>query len=368
MKSKFGKLSTYLNFTDLKSRESKNQFNEWYRPYKMTQIRYVSVLTAILYILYACIDNIIVPPSVLPISTFFHLYILPISLFTISGLTFFKNLHKLTIFLLLIAPIGAALANTFILLNLKDFTFYLGEIYLIIIWTFTVSGLRLSHATISAIITSIIAIAVSYYMLPMSYELFIINFFWIFSAFSFGLLTAFILEKSNETIFLNTKRLEELATTDKLTGLYNRFKIEDSIAKEIDRVQRYKRVFSVILLDIDNFKSINDNYGHITGDTVLKEFSNILRKQIRSVDVVGRWGGEEFLILLAETRKDKAKELAEHLRDKIDNYEFIVVKNITASFGVAEYNDNDTIEKLINKSDKALYKAKNSGKNRVEVL
>lgn len=162
------------------------------------------------------------------------------------------------------------------------------------------------------------------------------------------------------------KIIEKISQKDKLTQLYNRVKIDDSIDKEIERSVRYDLSLSIIILDIDNFKKINDNFGHIIGDKTLTEFANILKTNIRKIDIVGRWGGEEFIIISQNTDINAIKILAEKLRLAIADYEFDSIKKCTASFGVTQFKDNDTYETFIDRADDALYIAKNSGKNRVE--
>ena len=183
---------------------------------------------------------------------------------------------------------------------IQDFTTYLTEDYLIIFWIFTISGLKLLHATISATITFIILFIVTYFFFSFSTELFIMHFFWLLSSFSFGFLGAFLIEKSSRTIFFNKEKLEQLAVTDNLTGLYNRTKLDEVLQHELDRSKRYKLSFGLVLLDIDYFKDVNDDYGHEVGDSVLKELSEILKKHSRTTDILIRWGGEEFVPLLYE--------------------------------------------------------------------
>jgi len=360
------RILTYINPLYLEDKKTKEQFGEWYGASKNIQIRYVTILTGILYIISSEIDRVVAPASILPVMIFFHLYLLPLTLFFISILTFKKKFCKVTCILLALAPIGAALANMFITINLKEFEIHLPEIYLIIIWTFTISGLRLSYATLSATTVFISVLIINYYLFPMGKEVLLMHIFWMFATFSFGFLTAFLLEKSNKIIFLNNKYLEEYATTDSLTGLCNRSKTEKCIEMEMEVYKRYKREFSVIMLDIDDFKSVNDTYGHHSGDIVLKEFSKILEIETRKVDIAGRWGGEEFIIVLPETDIYQAINVAENLKEKIETFEFSTVKNKTASFGVSQIEEGETVESIINRADKALYKAKNSGKNRVE--
>lgn len=160
------------------------------------------------------------------------------------------------------------------------------------------------------------------------------------------------------------KIVEEIAITDQLTKLYNRRHIEKILLQQKDIFERYATPFCIIMLDIDKFKSINDVYGHQAGDYVLKNISEILKTHARAADIVGRWGGEEFLVVLPQTTFEQALIAAEHLRAVIEEFEFDIVGNKTASFGVALYGNS--LDETIKKADDALYRAKNSGRNRVE--
>jgi len=161
------------------------------------------------------------------------------------------------------------------------------------------------------------------------------------------------------------KRVEELSITDALTGLYNRLKLDDILFIEIEKYKRYKTKFSIIILDIDDFKSVNDIYGHDIGDNVLKKVSQVLKNTIRVTDVVGRWGGEEFVVICENTDIDSAYVAAEHIRRYIENTKHDKVGKKTVSIGVAEFEDDDTLSTIFKKADEALYEAKHSGKNRV---
>lgn len=357
----------YLNPLYFEANEVKNIFNNWYSSLKIIQIRAITILTAFLYIIYSQIDIAIDPSSAKPIMTLLHLYVLPLSLFFIAGLTFWDKYYRVMILLLSIAPVVAAIGSIYIILNLNEFTIYLPELYLIIIWVFAISGLRLLYATVSALIIFLIVVFSSYYF-TFQNDFLLMHFLWLFSAFSFGLLSAFIIEKSNKLNFLNNQKLEYLATTDELTGLYNRSRIENNVTDEVERAERYKRGLSIILLDIDHFKSVNDDYGHHVGDVILSEFASVLKDGIRKVDDVGRWGGEEFLIILPETNIKEAENIAEQIRKKIENHMFTVIKHKTSSFGVSEYIQGDNSQSIINRADKALYKAKDCGRNTVQTL
>ena len=166
------------------------------------------------------------------------------------------------------------------------------------------------------------------------------------------------------------KRIEELAITDELTGLNNYRYFKESIHREIVRSSRYDLVFSLLILDIDNFKTINDTYGHPKGDEVLSCLAKIIKSSFhREIDILARYGGEEFAIILPQTTRERAYIVAEKMRREIEKGIFKqtgLPRPVTVSCGVAQYpEDGRTEDKLIKSSDTALYSAKNSGKNRI---
>ena len=164
-----------------------------------------------------------------------------------------------------------------------------------------------------------------------------------------------------------TDEIRRLSEQDYLTSLCNRRKAHEVIENEITRSRRYNSAFTVILMDIDNFKATNDAFGHNAGDKVLVEISDIIRRTIRESDNASRWGGEEFLVFCPETGIDGASSLAEKLRAGIEANEFEEVGRKTASFGIARIEHGDTVKSLISRADDALYKAKKAGKNRIVV-
>ncbi len=158
------------------------------------------------------------------------------------------------------------------------------------------------------------------------------------------------------------KELENRANFDTLTGIYARERFEFFLHQEIKEAMRYKRVFSLIMFDIDHFKEINDTYGHDVGDSVLKELTSIVNKDIRDIDTFARWGGEEFMII-THTNITQSETFAQKLRKKIESHSFAHIKTLTCSFGVSSYKDGDTAESIVKHTDEMLYKAKNSGRN-----
>jgi len=153
--------------------------------------------------------------------------------------------------------------------------------------------------------------------------------------------------------------------TDELTQIDNRARFNILFEEAIENSKEQQSSLSIVLLDIDNFKYINDHHGHIVGDNVLKLFTALILDNIRVEDSFSRWGGEEFVLLLSDTALKNAKDIAENLRVVIANYDFGIDKKLTCSFGVTVGNEGDTSESLFERVDKALYKAKNSGRNRV---
>lgn len=165
---------------------------------------------------------------------------------------------------------------------------------------------------------------------------------------------------------IKEQELERIASTDSLTGLLNRMSFDRRLDNEMARRDRYARPLSLIMLDIDYFKSINDTHGHHVGDDVLIEFAQLLSSNLREMDVVARWGGEEFMVLVPETTRDQAGQLAEKLRRLVSETPFSTVETISASFGVVEIGDATATE-TIKRVDNALYKAKRTGRNRVVI-
>ena len=163
-----------------------------------------------------------------------------------------------------------------------------------------------------------------------------------------------------------TQEIIDLSELDHLTEMYNRRKMSELFKREITRSKRYKLPLSIILIDIDHFKDINDRFGHIQGDKTLQEIASIMKAEVRKADYVGRWGGEEFLIICPETDINGAMAFAEKLRTTISGFSFTRVGHKTASFGVTSFEADLSAETMLGRADKALYTAKSAGRNSVE--
>ena len=167
-------------------------------------------------------------------------------------------------------------------------------------------------------------------------------------------------------VAINKAQLWEMAVTDSLTGLYVRRYFMAKFQEEIHRAERYKKVLTVVMADLDRFKSINDNYGHTAGDRVLRAVGKFFQKNIRDVDILARYGGEEFVILLPENDKHEAYTVSERLRQGFAELQLEALPQLTMSLGIASYpQDGKNLEQLIKRADTALYAAKQMGRNKV---
>jgi diguanylate cyclase (GGDEF)-like protein len=161
-------------------------------------------------------------------------------------------------------------------------------------------------------------------------------------------------------------RLGELAVKDSLTGCWNRRKFDEIIEREMNTAKRYQSPLSLLFLDIDHFKRINDSLGHNIGDLVLAGLGGLVHGHIRASDYLVRWGGEEFVLLLPETKLAAACKVAEKLRQDVERARFAEDVTITVSLGVTLHEPGEDVESLVKRADCALYQAKSTGRNRVE--
>lgn len=174
------------------------------------------------------------------------------------------------------------------------------------------------------------------------------------------------LAEDHAQLAIQNMKLEMVSAMDALTKLNNRAKLDEEFHKELNKAERYGKVFSVVLIDIDHFKEINDCYGHDFGDQILVAFAGLLKQNVRKADILGRWGGEEFMIILPETNQENAIRAADKMRLIIQEHEFPKSGKMTASFGVETYQKGDTLKEMFARVDAKLYEAKENGRNRVE--
>ncbi len=176
----------------------------------------------------------------------------------------------------------------------------------------------------------------------------------------------FIREDNLESAYY--REIYELSTKDGLTNLANKRYFNELLTKEISRVKRHQDTFSIMMMDIDHFKKVNDQYGHPAGDYVLKQIADILQGNVRQEDLLARFGGEEFICLLTNAKVKAGAKIAEKMRQLVAEHQFLwdqIQIPVTMSFGLTEFQNSDTNETLIERADQKLYEAKNKGRNRV---
>ncbi len=187
-----------------------------------------------------------------------------------------------------------------------------------------------------------------------------------------GVLAVLVILSMRALVERYEKKLEAMAITDKLTGLYNRHAFQIFFTQVLAEYERIHAPFSLIMVDLDDFKKINDMHGHLQGDRVLREVGRVFQENLRGMDLVSRWGGEEFVMLLKACSREAAFEWGETCRKQVENLTWRFSKeeeyllSVTISFGVVQYEPGETQEELFFRADKALYRAKNMGKNRGE--
>lgn len=195
-----------------------------------------------------------------------------------------------------------------------------------------------------------------------------IDYYLIWKIAAFVLLGTLFFTYRHYMLIRYNRMLKTLSVTDTLTGLNNRLKIDETLQIQLEMWNRYRQGFSLMIIDLDHFKQINDSYGHQVGDEVLKRMAEIFKHELRATDIAGRWGGEEFIIICPETRLEGAQAIAEKVRTSIENLEFNRRHKVTVSIGVTQISFGDDFTGIVKRADDALYEAKAKGRNRVEYL
>ncbi len=350
--------------------------------FKKIQMQYIALLTSFLYAIHLIIDMLILENAQQQIAIFYHSSMVIILILPYIT-SFYKKFDRLTLYLLYIAPIYAAIGS--ILLVDAGITYYYADVYMIILWVSILSGFTFYESIIVNIILVSSYIFLMFFNNFFKFEIFLTHIFYIIVAVSFGLLSAFIiglyrrehfesqeiLKKSKRELEETQKKLQEQVNRDPMTNLYNRRYFDEVSKKLINITKREKAHLSIIVIDIDKFKDINDQFGHKNGDDVIKLLSIILMHKTRTGDIVIRFGGEEFVVILPFTDKEGALKIAEKIRKYAEQNTITIDKNkylkFTISAGVSYFdNANDeSIYESLDRADKALYVAKKNGRNKI---
>lgn len=353
------------SFFGFKDEEKNYQFNLWQYTNSAKQIQYILSLTGSLYIIMGIINLYVFTADIYQIVIFLQIFLIPSYIFLVAFLAYKKIEFQILETLLFLAPVFAASLHCFIFMQLDHFSTYQTELYLMIFWTLTISGLRFQKAIVVSMIILIIGEWYPYTFYKDQQTQFILHTMWMFVSLFFGILGGAIFHKSKKDTFIKELELQSLAEIDKLTGLYNRVKLDYVLPQELNRAQRYSDSVGILILDIDFFKKVNDTYGHLVGDQVLINVAKTLKYNLRTSDYLFRWGGEEFLIICLNITQTDLLNLANKIRIKIAQEHFKDVGNVTISIGATLNNSVDTIESILSRADDALYEAKNTGRDKV---
>ena len=337
-------------------------FNAWDQGRRRKQIAQVCSLTGLLYLIFAVIPKPWATPEAEAVMRVLYPLAIAPGLLGIALLSVKPRFAGLIEPLLAAHTVLAAACHVYINSKLVEFEPLLAEAYLMLVWTFIISGLSPRYALLSAFSSLLIFSVYACFALEGS-PLFYIHFFWLSCSFLFGMVGANIYDRARRAEFATQLAYRELALTDPLTKCFNRNELDRRLAIEIPRAEREQQSFSVLMLDLDKFKLVNDSHGHDAGDRVLETTASIIRQSIRKSDTLIRWGGEEFLLLTLNQTADQAMGMAEKLRLLIQTHQYDNQLNLTVSIGVTIYYPGDQQTDLINRADRGLYLAKSEGRN-----
>lgn len=356
---------TLFGFNDI---NIDKKFFKWREDFAYKQITYITAVTATMYILLGITNIFIAPCEILTLAVILEIFVIAPMLYFISYISYKKKDFLYVELSLFLSPIIAASLHVYIISHLEVYNPYQVELYLMIFWIYTLSGLRLSHSIITSLIIYLIGIVAPYILYEEQFNSFVLHTTWMSISMIFGFVGGYLLIESQKDTFLKQIQLEKMAIEDKLTGLYNRTKLDEVLTHQLQRSSRYNESIGLLIIDIDFFKSVNDTYGHLVGDKILVKITELIKSNLRSSDTLFRWGGEEFIILSLETHKEEAINIAQKIRKHIKEETLEIIGTKTISVGVTTNHEGDDINSIIKRADEALYIAKNSGRDCVKYI
>ena len=348
------------------SYDKEQKYQKYLQEFRYKQKMFIIALTSILYVMYAGLGwhlasyNNTFIPAVLNLSVAFILLFI-LMLYRTKG-----NLKKID-FLFYLSPIYAAVICAYLTVAVDSF--YVISVHIMLLWIFIATGWTIKSAwTVSIIVLTIHLTILNMYS-PLEYDKTMIHYFMLFCAVAFGYLTAYLLEyfsrlnfEYQSSMLISQKELKKQSYTDELTQLHNRKSFNENIKKSLGLFNRYKTPFTLMIYDIDNFKEINDKYGHKEGDNALINLSKYIKSHIRENDSIFRIGGEEFIII--ENGKIFSEQICNNVSDSKEIFEY---ERITISIGITQVVEGDTEDSIFKRADDLLYEAKRSGKNKVKI-
>ncbi len=381
----FGRGLTFLNFSPIVERA----FLRYYLSKYIWQMRIAASLGVLLYAVFGILDMIVFPEVALKLWFIRFVLVIPLGLlfiflsFRINNESLLQLLHS---FLVVVGGLGIV-AMIYVAHPYKSHLYYAG-LMLVLFYAYTLSALRFYYSLASSLAITFLYPFVDLIFVKTPLENLITNMFFLGSVNLIGAPVAYLLERHSRKDFLLTMllalekrkteqlnvKLRDMSYVDGLTGVANRLKFEEFFRKEWVRAGRMKRPISLLMIDIDYFKNYNDLLGHLEGDECLRKVAQVMKRHVRTeIDLVARYGGEEFVVVLPETELRDALKVADRIRKDIEDLKIAhpaseISNYVTVSIGVASIVPMDNLSRtvLISMADKALYRAKNSGRNRVE--
>lgn len=341
------------------------------------QMLFIMGLTFIIYIFYIVFDFFLLSELERTFAVPFHLSILILWVYLITS--FYYNIFRnFSMFILYFMPIYAVMGTLIFAYYYNPV--YIIEIYVILFWSFVAIGYMFLASVIVSSIMAMSSAVILYAYNIITFEAYMLHMFTMMVAWVLGLSASYMIELYSRNNYENKieilqmqDELKELSHRDYLTNLYNR-RYFNELAQDFMKIaKRDHRQIGVIMLDIDRFKNINDTYGHTMGDEVIKLLASLLNKHTREHDIVSRFGGEEFAVLLPFTAKEEVSIIAEKLRTIAENQDIKIASDkyikFTISLGVdcVNFETDHDISGTLDRADKALYKAKRNGRNRVVI-
>ena len=383
----FGRGLKYLKFSPI----IEKAFQNYYLHKFIWQIRFAVFAGILLYAIFGILDALILPEVketlwfirygvVCPLGFLFL-----VATFSLNSESLIQMLHA---GLVVVGGMGIV-GMIYVAPSDRAHLYYAG-LMLIVFYAYTFSALRFYYASLSALSVTLLYPLVDVYVVKTDTEQLIANMFFLGSSNVIGLPVSYLLERHIRRDFLLTMllafekrkterlnmRLKDISYLDGLTGVPNRRKLEEHLSREWDRAKKSGQPLSLLMVDIDFFKRYNDLLGHLEGDECLRKVAQEINRHVRSgMDLVARYGGEEFAVVLPETNEEQARSIAERIRNDVEGLKIPhpaseVSRYITVSVGVATLVPEDNLRKevLVSMADRALYRAKRRGRNRVETF
>jgi len=326
------------------------------------------LLTAIIYSLFLIPEYLFLSNE----SNYFNIILIRLTTLVIIGSLYYmmKKSHDSNKISLLVSLVEIILTGSYFVIisqyNNEEFFLKVMDLIILSSVVFILPNKFIYKIVVSLILYTAFFIMSSYIFPNLEYSNFLAGMVYSFIMILVLTITYYKINYTSRINYINEIELKILSETDSLTGIYNRAKFDNELARWIQHKERYGVSLSLIIMDFDFFKLVNDKYGHLAGDKVLKDGVSVVKNRLRNTDIFARFGGEEFIMLLPETDCENAVIIAERIRTAFESNDFHIGEVVTCSFGVVEISEGESMRSAVNRADELLYVAKRNGRNKVE--